>query len=78
MATATILGHNEKGETTMPKPSTNWDEFAALAADAAGIELPEAIRPQIVGHFSILADHAARIMAIEIDDDIEPAPVFRP
>ena len=78
MAMATILGNNEKGEITMRKQSKNWDEFAALAADAADIELPAANRPKIVGHFAILADHAARIMAVELDDDIEPAPVFRP
>ncbi|MDA0239452.1 MAG: DUF4089 domain-containing protein [Proteobacteria bacterium] len=62
----------------MPDPNDKWDEFAALAAQAAGIELPPATRPQIIGHFSILADHAARVMAIEIDDHVEPAPVFRP
>lgn len=62
----------------MPTPTEKWDEFASLAANAAGIELPAATRPQIIGHFAILADHAARIMAVEIDDHIEPAPVFRP
>lgn len=62
----------------MPNQNKNWDKLAALAADAAGIELPSASRPQIAGHFAILADHAARIMTVELDDDIEPAPVFRP
>ena len=62
----------------MPDRKNDWDEFATRAARAALIELPAEIRPRIMGHFAILADHAARVMAVEMDDETEPAPVFRP
>jgi hypothetical protein len=62
----------------MPEEKNQWDDFATQAARAAGIDPPSELRPRILDHFAILADHAARVMALELDDDIELAPVFRP
>ena len=62
----------------MPDDRSDWDDYATQAARAAGLVLPDEIRPQVLVHFAILADHAARIMALELADEVEPAPVFRP
>lgn len=56
----------------------NHDEIISAISRATGLEVPEEIRPQVADHFAVLASHAARIMTVEIDDEVEPAPVFRP
>jgi len=62
----------------MADDKPDWNDFATQAARAAGLEFPEEIRPQVLGHFAILADHAARVMAVALEDEVEPAPVFEP
>ena len=62
----------------MPDDKPDWDDYATQAARAARLVFPDEIRPQVLGHFAILADHAARVMAVELEDEIEPAPVFKP
>ncbi len=62
----------------MSEENAKWDEFAVLASRIAGIDLPPDIEPQILAHFAILAEHASRVMAVELDDGVEPAPVFKP
>lgn len=54
------------------------ERYVLLAAEAAGIDLPPELRAAVLQHFAILAEHAAHVMAAGLDDDIEPAPVFRP
>ena len=45
---------------------------------ALDIALPVESRAVVAAHVRILRQHAAAVMAFPIDDDIEPAPVFRP
>ena len=46
--------------------------------EALGIAIPPESRAAVATHVRILRQHAAAVMAFTIDDDIEPAPVFRP
>ncbi|MPY69042.1 MAG: DUF4089 domain-containing protein [Alphaproteobacteria bacterium] len=50
----------------------------AAAAKQAGIGIPDACRRAVMQHYEILEGHAARVMAAELGDEDEPAPVFRP
>ena len=48
------------------------------AATALDLDIPSECLPAVAVHVRILRQHGATVMAFPIDDDTEPAPVFRP
>jgi hypothetical protein len=52
--------------------------FVAAAAQLIGVELAEESRASVVLHLKIAAELAAKLDAVELDDEAEPAPVFTP
>lgn len=62
----------------MSSETYDWGDYAGWMAGAVEIDLPDAIRPLVVEQLAILAQHAERVMGEPLDDEVEPAPVFRP
>jgi hypothetical protein len=52
--------------------------YTAVVAPLLGLELGEESRGPVVTHLRIAAEMAARLEAVALDDDAEPAPVFIP
>jgi hypothetical protein len=45
---------------------------------ALDVSIPAESQAAVAAHVRILRQHAAAVMAFPLDDDTEPAPVFRP
>jgi hypothetical protein len=54
------------------------DREVEQALAALDVSIPAENRAVVVAHVRILRQHAAAVMAFPLDDDTEPAPVFRP
>ena len=57
-----------------------FDPAALIAAMAPllRLDLDDASRAQVLVHLRIAADLAAKLEAVALDDEAEPAPVFAP
>jgi Protein of unknown function (DUF4089) len=64
----------------MPRMNEPFDPAALVAATAPliGLELAPESRATVVMHLKIAAELAAKLDAIELGDEAEPAPVFTP
>jgi hypothetical protein len=54
------------------------EAYADAAAALIGLPLDAAHRPGVVLNLERIAAMAALLMSFPLDDDVEPAPVFRP
>lgn len=54
------------------------DRYVALMAETLGIPVSEEERPGIILQMRRTADLAAQVMAFDVPQDLEPAPVFKP
>ena len=54
------------------------DRYVDTAAAAIGINIAPELRPGVIASFKQIADTAELVMSFRIDDDIDPAVVFRP
>ena len=52
--------------------------FAAAVAPLLGLEIGDDSRGPVATHLRIAAEMAAKLEAVALDDDAEPAPVFAP
>lgn len=65
----------------MPKIPENDADFDRLIDDAAaltGLGIDPAYRPGVRNNLRATANAAKFVLAFELDDDAEPAPVFEP
>jgi hypothetical protein len=64
----------------MPRMNEPFDPAALVAAAAPliGVELAPESRAAVVLHLKIAAGLAAKLEAVELNDEAEPAPVFSP
>ena len=54
------------------------EELVRATARLLEVPLTERDLPGVVGHLLVARTIAADVLAFELDDDAEPAPVFRP
>jgi hypothetical protein len=47
-------------------------------AKLAGLEIPQEYRDGVAAQFAALMVQAEWVLSLELDDEIEPAPVFTP
>jgi hypothetical protein len=56
----------------------DWESYVTLAAAAQGLEIPQSYRAGVAANLERIAAIAERLLAVPLDDEEEPAPVFRP
>ena len=56
----------------------DWEGYVTLAAAAQGLEIPQPYRAGVAANLERIAAVAERFLAVPLDEDEEPAPVFRP
>ena len=56
----------------------DWESYVTLAAAAQGLEIPQPYRAGVAANLERIAAIAERLLAVPLDDEEEPAPVFRP
>ena len=56
----------------------DWESYVTMAAAAQGLEIPQAYRAGVAANLERIAAVAERLLAVPLDDEEEPAPVFRP
>jgi hypothetical protein len=56
----------------------DWESYVTLAAAAQGLEIPAPYRAGVVANLERIAAIAERFLALPLEEDDEPAPVFRP
>jgi hypothetical protein len=56
----------------------DWESYVTLAAAAQGLEIPPPYRPGVAANLERIAAVAERFLSVPLDDEEEPAPVFRP
>jgi hypothetical protein len=54
------------------------EAYVDAASAAIGLTIAPELRPSVVANFRQIADTAALVMSFPIEDDIDPAVVFRP
>jgi hypothetical protein len=66
--------------TDQPFLAPDADREAALDAATVllGLRVETAWRPEVVAHMKVIAEAARLILDFELEDEIEPAPVYRP
>ena len=52
--------------------------YVATAAPILELDLPPATREAVAAHFANLRNLAGTFMALDLADDVDPAPVFCP
>lgn len=57
---------------------TTLSEYAAMMAQMQELPLPEDYRAGVEAHLAAAFRLARLVLEFELDDDVEPAPVFRP
>jgi hypothetical protein len=57
--------------------SLPFEAYVSMTASVLGLDLPAVAREQVAAHLANLRRLAAVFEAIPLDDDLEPAPVFR-
>ena len=62
------------------KESNSFDVEAYVDAASAtiGLAIPPELRPAVVANFKQIAETASVVMSFPVDDDVDPALVFRP
>ena len=58
--------------------SFDAERYVDATAAAIGLPIPPESRTAVIATFRQIADMAALVMSFPIDDDIDPATVFRP
>jgi hypothetical protein len=61
-----------------PKEEEPMKEYVEAAAQAIGLPLDEAHLPGVVLHMERLAAMAALVAEFPLEEEAEPAPVYRP
>lgn len=56
----------------------DWQPYVHHAARLAGLRLDEAREAAVTAHFARLAEPAQALLAFELAESDEPAPVYRP
>ena len=56
----------------------DWESYVTMAAAAQGLEIPQPYRAGVAANLERIAAVAERLLAVPLDDEEEPAPVFRP
>lgn len=54
------------------------ERYVDVAAAAIGLTIAPELRPSVIANFKQIADTASLVMSFPIEDDIDPAVVFRP
>ena len=60
------------------KKTFDAERYVEAAAAAIGLTIAPELRPGVIASFKQIADTAELVMSFPIDDDIDPAVVFRP
>lgn len=60
----------------MDAPPFDAEAWLATVAPALGLAIDPAYRPGVLTFLRLSADHAATVMAFDLPEEIEPAPVF--
>ncbi len=66
------------GEAMDDKQPFDAEHYVDTTAAAVGLPIPPESRAAVVATFRQIADMASLVMSFPIDDDIDPATVFRP
>jgi hypothetical protein len=54
------------------------ERYVEATSAALGLPIPQDLRADVIATFGQMADTAAFLMAMPIDDEIDPAVVYRP
>jgi Protein of unknown function (DUF4089) len=65
-------------QSTPPAPDEALLAHARETARGIGLEIPESCAPGVVTNLKTLQQHIDRLMALDLSESVEPAPVFRP
>jgi len=63
---------------SIPGDPAALDAFVDAGAALSGLAIDPAYRPGVKVHLNAVTNAAKLVLAFEIEDDAEPAPVFRP
>jgi hypothetical protein len=65
-------------QPTRPAPDEALLAHARETARGIALEIPEYCAPGVVTNLKTLQQHIDRLMALDLSEGVEPAPVFRP
>jgi hypothetical protein len=60
----------------MPKPDI--EQYIDAVAPAVGLSVPDEYRASLVTYLTLAFAVAKPLMEFELDETVEPAPIFRP
>jgi hypothetical protein len=65
-------------QSTIPASDKALLAHGRETARAIGLDIPESCAPGVVINLKTLQQHIDRLMALDLSESVEPAPVFRP
>lgn len=63
---------------TLPATTAELDAFIDAGTALSGVKVDPAYREGVRTHLAAITNAASLVLAFEVEDDAEPAPVFHP